>query len=590
MSATEPRSAPELVSLLLELARVVKARSYFEPGDPRLGPVFEHTRRVWLADLQRHGPLELTIESGRLEQGGTSVPIDGRLAAPLADWLARGVWRLRVEPDADGDAMAGLVEVLALPNQTVSQEGGAGPALARRVPEGVHIETPDDAPGLPVPKEPIACEQTPALQPAELPLAEDDAPTLENIVEQTGEPTDPITEPFEGDHPGSDTEQTLPNPSIAALDRDESGPEDTQPVALPLGESSGDTTESGPGMPPPSDTAATLLREIEGSAGGDSYAELVDGLLRLVEDHAHGLGLAATLRILAALAVECDAKRAVEEQEVARAALRQLVTDERLDAVIDHAAEGGADAERAAAVLAQLDEDGIRALAVCTLTEADPERAERLASTLLARGPSAAEPPVLEALTTPERDIARRAIGLAERIGTQDSVAGIADQLRGDDAFVREAAGAALARLGHPDGANNAQALRALARALSATDPQLPPLAIECLAATGNPRAVPALASALHAAVEAREIENARDLIRALGELGRPEAAVELGKLVLRRNFLGRKRLHELKLAATRALGRLPGDEAVGVLSQAARLRDTQVREAAQTALERRSR
>ncbi len=602
MAATQPRSTPELVSLLLELARVVKARGYFEPGDPRLGPVFEHARRVWAADLQRHGPIELAIEPGRLEQGGMRVPIDGRLATPLADWQARGVWRLRVEPEADGDALAGLIEVLALPDQALSEEGGAGPALARRVPDGVSIEMPADAPGLPMPKEPIPSEGKPALQPLPRSQPEDDAPTLENareptgtatlekLREQTGEPTDPISGRLAEEGFPSDTEQTLPNPARASSESGGTGDEDTQPVALPLGESSGDTMCSGAGMPPPSDTAATLLREIEGSAGGSTYAELIDGLVRLVENEAAGLGLAATLRILAALAVECEAKRADEEQGIAQAALRQLTTGERLDAVIDRAADGGADAERAASVLAQLGEDGIRALAVCTLTEADSERAERLASRLLALGPHAAQAPIIEGLASPEREIAQRAIGLAERIGTNDAVARIADLLRSEDAFVREAAGAALARLSQPEGADDAQALRALARALSAADPQLPPLAIECLTATGSPRAVPALASALHAAIEARELENSRDLIRALGELGRPEASTELGKVVLRRDFLGRKRLRELKLAAIRALGQLSGDDAVGVLSQAARLRDTQLREAAQTALERRSR
>ncbi|MBW2240473.1 MAG: hypothetical protein JRH01_00680, partial [Deltaproteobacteria bacterium] len=352
MPTTQPRSAPELVSLLLELARVVKARSYFAPGDPRLGPVFEHTRRVWAADLRRHGPIELAIEPGRLEQGGTSVPIDGRLAAPLADWSARGVWRLRVEPEADAEALAGLVEVLALPDEVLSREGGAGPALARRVPDGVSIEMPADAPGLPVPKRPILSEETPALRPLPPvhvePEPEDDAPTLENIREPTGEPTDPISGQPDEEGFASDTEQILPEPARAPSGSRGTGDEETQPVALPLGESSGDTMRSGSGMPPPSDTAATLLREIEGSAGGGAYGELVDGLVRLVENEADGLGLAATLRILAALAAECDAKRADQDQEIARTALRRLTAGERLDAVIDRAADGGADAERAA--------------------------------------------------------------------------------------------------------------------------------------------------------------------------------------------------------------------------------------------------
>ncbi|MAE94736.1 MAG: hypothetical protein CL910_08765, partial [Deltaproteobacteria bacterium] len=136
---------------------------------------------------------------------------------------------------------------------------------------------------------------------------------------------------------------------------------------------------------------------------------------------------------------------------------------------------------------------------------------------------------------------------------------------------------------------DDAQALRALARGLQASDTHVAVLCAQCLSDTGSPRVVPLLAEALRAAVDARDVETARQRIRALGDLGRPEGARELGALLLRKGLRGRRRLRELKLAAAQALGRLPGDEAVGVLSQAAQLRDAQVREAAQVALERRS-
>ena len=67
MAATEARSTPDIVSLLLELTRVIKARRYFEPGDPRLGPLFEHAHRAWQADLRRHGAFELGLDGQRIE-------------------------------------------------------------------------------------------------------------------------------------------------------------------------------------------------------------------------------------------------------------------------------------------------------------------------------------------------------------------------------------------------------------------------------------------------------------------------------------------------------------------------------------------
>jgi HEAT repeat protein len=89
-------------------------------------------------------------------------------------------------------------------------------------------------------------------------------------------------------------------------------------------------------------------------------------------------------------------------------------------------------------------------------------------------------------------------------------------------------------------------------------------------------------------AVEARKVETAREAIRALGRLARPEATQPLADLLLSKSLLARRRLRELKVAAASALGRIPGDDAVGALAQAARSRDRQLRRAAQTALDRR--
>ena len=59
--------------------------------------------------------------------------------------------------------------------------------------------------------------------------------------------------------------------------------------------------------------------------------------------------------------------------------------------------------------------------------------------------------------------------------------------------------------------------------------------------------------------------------------------------ILLRKGFLRRRHNRELKLAAASALGRLPGDEAVGALAQAAQSRDSHIRRAAQIALDRRA-
>ena len=59
--------------------------------------------------------------------------------------------------------------------------------------------------------------------------------------------------------------------------------------------------------------------------------------------------------------------------------------------------------------------------------------------------------------------------------------------------------------------------------------------------------------------------------------------------LLERRVRLGGGWLRELRAAAAAALAGIPGDEAVAALAQAAQARDTQLRRAAQTALDRRA-
>ena len=620
MAATEPRTAQELVSLLLELARVVKARRYFEPGDKRLRPVFDHTRRAWAADLRRHGPIEVSLEGRRLEQGGQSVPVDGRLEREMADWDARGIWRLRVEPDADAEAFAGLVEVLAMEPEDVEAEGGASTALARRVPEGVRIEAPNDAPGLPVLKPEPAAEDLPPAVHAATPPTEPGEP-VEPVA--SGEPVESIeaVEPVDAvdsidlaapADPDEDTDVFRNEAQGEAEEGEDEAPlaarsgSDTEPLPPPVLPPSGEDTEpvglrlsdsedaSSGGSATASDQAAAILRELEGADDGDeSYRERLADLVRLVEAERLALGIAAVTRILSALSEECQAKRGEATLNAVRSAIDRLCVEEVLDTVLEEAAGSGPPAERAAGILSQLGDHAGLAIAVRALTEEEPARAEKLAEHWLADDPLLSAGPIYEALASPDPPLALRAVELATRLyrhrSAEEVVSHLADALRNEEPAVQEAAAQALAGCASAAGGDDAQALRALARGLQSEEPGLAALCAQSLATTASPRAVPVLAEALHAAVEARDVEAAKDRIRALADLGRPEGARELGAVLLRKSLRSRRRLRELKLAAAHALTRLPGDEAVGVLSQAAQLRDAQVREAAQIALERRS-
>jgi HEAT repeat protein len=155
--------------------------------------------------------------------------------------------------------------------------------------------------------------------------------------------------------------------------------------------------------------------------------------------------------------------------------------------------------------------------------------------------------------------------------------------LDADERSVREEALRALLRVGSD------AAIGVLARALDSTTPGLALSALQGLGSTGSARAVGPLQRALERALEARDVPHGKEVIRALGRIGRAEAGRALVSLLERRVRIGGGWLRELKSAAVAALAGIPGDEAVAALAQAAQARDTQLRRAAQTALDRRA-
>ena len=101
--------------------------------------------------------------------------------------------------------------------------------------------------------------------------------------------------------------------------------------------------------------------------------------------------------------------------------------------------------------------------------------------------------------------------------------------------------------------------------------------------------AVAPLAAALDRAIAAQQLPLARDLVRALGRLGRAEAVPAIAAILGHGGFFQRRKLRDLKLAAITALAGLPGRAANDALARAARSSDAQLRQTAALALRRRA-
>lgn len=113
--------------------------------------------------------------------------------------------------------------------------------------------------------------------------------------------------------------------------------------------------------------------------------------------------------------------------------------------------------------------------------------------------------------------------------------------------------------------------------------------AVQHLAGTASARAVAPLGHALERALEAKDVELAKEILRALGRVGRPEANVIFGAVMRRRAGLTSRWLKDVKVAAASALATVPGDQAVALLAEALQSRDEPLRRAAQRALDRRA-
>ncbi len=514
-----PRTAPELATLLLELARLIRARRFYPPGDARLVTVFERSLRAWRADFERRGPLDVELlAEGFREAGGRGVLSHPGLTELQRDLAERGVNRLRFDASLDPEAFAAFAEVLATDSGKTAARGGFAAALYAHTPAGILVNgvAPAEAAPPPPPRD-------------EAPEASVDSLELE---------------PFEAD--------------LSSMD-------DLREV-------------------PPSHDLDVLLRQLDECESISGYQDLARRTIQCAE-RAWGEGRQdEAYSVFVRLASHAHGKTADRSRELAQSFLCSLVQGERLEYVIRRALRGleAADLEASQVLLAVGEPSVLALLDVASTLERGVER-DRLAGLVVTFGERGL-PVILDRLAardSPQR--LRAAIRVAGELQHPDVVSPLGRLLDTDERGVREEALRALVRVGSD------AAIGLLARALDSTAPGLALSALHGLGSTGSARAVGPLGRALDQALEARDVSRGKEVIRTLGRVGRPEAGRALVSLLERRVRIGGGWLRELKSAAVAALAGIPGDEAVAALAQAAQARDTQLRRAAQTALDRRA-
>jgi len=321
-----------------------------------------------------------------------------------------------------------------------------------------------------------------------------------------------------------------------------------------------------------------LLSELDECASPSSY---IDGMRRAVTEAERARDADVMFRLIGVLAEHVETKEQ-RLSESARGFLTPLVMGPALSDLLERTARGsGTEQVRAAQVIALVGEPAAAAVLDRMPAYPEPIQRERIIPLLLALGERAA-PELLNRLDRPDTAIARSAAHVLGMLQHPAAVPRLSDLAVGADPVLREEAARALVRIGTED------AVAGLARGLR-SERSVVISSVQHLAGTASPKAVAPLGHALERALETKDIELAKEIVRALGRLGRPEANVIFGSLMHRKAGLTGRWLKDVKVAAATALSSVPGDQAVTLLAEALQSRDEPLRKAAQRALDRRA-
>ncbi len=323
----------------------------------------------------------------------------------------------------------------------------------------------------------------------------------------------------------------------------------------------------------------SVLAELEGCTSVASYLELARRAT--VEAERRG-DPASALLVMERFAQHVESKRD-RELEVAQTILRAFARGPRLGWLLDKVATGdGSEQLRATQIVAMLGEEVAGELFDRLGQLPDRVQRERIEPLLVALGEQIV-PELLQRMQRPDASAVRAAAHVAGLLQHPGTVERLAQLVAGADSSVREEASRALVRIGSDE------AVEALARGLRSPQPAVVLAAAQQLGATQSARAVAPLGHALERALELKQGDLARELLRALGRIARADVTPYFASLMRRKAGFGGRWLRELKVAAATALASVPGDQAVALLAEALAMRDDALRRAAQRALDRRA-
>lgn len=522
------RTANDLNSLMLELARALRGLTYYPQTDPQREPLLDRAFRAVEADLARSGALELALREETIEVTGLADPVEMEgVAAEFAEALSQhGLHRVRLDPQLSRHALHGLLELLGHDAARYGSPEIFAKQLSAREASGIQLNAFDEV-AEPVPQKLSA---TPPCASASLGAA---------ILVQPPEP-EPRDDP-------TDTPDTPAAQESVALTLE------AHPLAFPSTDDRGERLRA-------------RLIELDQTTDDAAYGERAADVVRWADDLRRAdLDLEwyrATL-VLADHAVGFGG-RSESQARAASACFRELAHGEGLSDLIDRACDPQPEAGvRAAQLLLQLGEAAVGDVFDRICEAGDPAIVPALPRLILTLG-AASLPTLSGAIHGDDADRARLAIRLAGELQHPGALSVLIDALKEPDLDRKLETIRALSLL--PGDASKV----ALEAALESDLDEIVMAATGALATSDGRDAVPALLDVLEASVHTTRTTVCIELIDVLGRIGDERAVPRLASILERRPMIRRVHWHAIQLAAVDALVQLPTKEAKRSLARTA--------------------
>jgi len=540
------RTAADLSSLLVELSRAQKARAFYAEDHAASNDLLDVAFLAWQSDLERAGPLDLSIDASGFRAVGVEEAIARNHLEALAEALSRhDIDRLQFNRDLTRAAFRNLLQLLGEPASRSLTESPETPcAFARELYAREHHG--------------ITVNQRPG--PSSSALGPDAARAIDS--------------PESSASLGSALLRARP-PTLCSEIEEAKPTIDENPLEAPAGnEAAGELIQK--------------LRQLDCCSEDSSYQELAGQVVALANELANQGAVDEAYRAPLVLADHAvgEGGRSGYQARIAQSALVELASAGRLSEIIERSCSPSAsESVRAAQVLLQLGDVATPRILERLEQESSRERTAQLASIMVALGDRVV-PTLARQMAEGSEARVLLVVRLAGEIQSPALVAPLCDLLRDGAPRLAAQAAKALVHIG------NSEAARALAEALSNPRIEVAKVAAMCLGALCDPRTLQPLLATLERAREKKQIELAREVIRALSQFKQGfEAALPVLTAILQRRTLPWRRAEwQLKLEAVRTLGPQPGPEVLCALRDAARSRNSHLRRRAQQMLAHRTR